>query len=42
MEGYFSYGLTPYPLPLFKDGIMRSLDKAEFREKTLMKEAIPT
>ena len=40
MEGYFSYELTPYPLSLFKDGMMRSPDKIELIKKILLEEAM--
>ena len=41
MEGYFIYELTPYPLSLFKDGMMRSPDMVELRKKILLEEAMP-
>ena len=38
MTEYFKYELTPYPMSLFKDGILRKPDKAALRNSLLTKE----
>ena len=39
VASYFEYELTPFPMSLFKDGLMRKLDKASLRSLILTKES---